>query len=51
MTFNKIVPDYDPSPTLPLTGRVSSLVCGNIVQEPPAHTLPLVGRAGEGVSL
>ena len=40
-----------PSPTLPTRGRVPAGGLGRTVQRAPDSTLPLVGRAGEGVQL
>ena len=41
---------YFPSPTLPMKGRVPISAYGTIEHEPLTHTLPFMGRAGEGTS-
>jgi hypothetical protein len=39
-----------PSPALPIKGRVPLSGSGTIESQAPIHTLPFMGRAGEGES-
>jgi hypothetical protein len=42
-----LLPD-SPSPTLPMKGRVPVCILGTFEDRTHGHTLPLVGRDGEG---